>query len=37
VAPRLGGADASLEGPWRPRVLDLKRCGDDAWFKLAMS
>jgi diaminohydroxyphosphoribosylaminopyrimidine deaminase/5-amino-6-(5-phosphoribosylamino)uracil reductase len=36
-AARLGGADASLEGPWRPRVLDLKRCGDDAWFKLAMS
>jgi diaminohydroxyphosphoribosylaminopyrimidine deaminase/5-amino-6-(5-phosphoribosylamino)uracil reductase len=36
-AARLGGAEASLEGPWRPRVLDLKRCGDDAWFKLAMS
>lgn len=26
-----------LEHDFRPRVIDVRRCGDDAWFKLAVS
>jgi diaminohydroxyphosphoribosylaminopyrimidine deaminase/5-amino-6-(5-phosphoribosylamino)uracil reductase len=36
AAVRLATGDARLDADFRPRVLDVQRCGDDAWFKLAV-